>query len=69
MTRTTNSRHIFTRQFTLAVLVSLTAMIVLSSEATAQTVIGKARIGGYAEDITFVASGPLKDHIVMIDGF
>ena len=69
MTRTTDWRHIFTKRFTLMVLISLIATALSSSEARAQTVISKARIGGYAEDITFVASGPLKDNIVMINGF
>ena len=69
MTRTTKWRLMIRQRFALMVLVGLIEMVLSSSEATAQTVISKARIGGYAEDITFVASGPLKDHIVMIDGF
>ena len=69
MTLTTNWRQMIRKRFTLMILVSLIAMALPSSDATAQTVITKARIGGYAEDITFVASGPLKDHLVMIDGF
>jgi hypothetical protein len=37
--------------------------------ATAQTVVSRARVGGYAEDITYVTSGPLKDQVVMVDGY
>jgi len=39
-----------------------------AANADAQTVISRARIGGYAEDITYVTSGALKDQVVMIDG-
>jgi hypothetical protein len=35
----------------------------------AQTIERRARIGGYAEDITFVGSGALKDHLVMTNGY
>lgn len=38
-------------------------------EASAQTVVSRARIGGYTEDITFVTSGPLKDQVVMTNGY
>src|SRR5262245_23275008 len=39
------------------------------TKADAQTVVSRARIGGYAEDITFVTSGPLKDQVVMTNGY
>ena len=38
-------------------------------EAGAQTVVSRARVGGYAEDITYVTSGTLKDHVVMTNGY
>lgn len=38
-------------------------------ETTAQTVVSRARVGGYAEDIAFVTSGALKDQVVMMDGY
>jgi hypothetical protein len=36
---------------------------------SAQTLVNRARIGGYAEDITFVTSGALKGHLVMMNGY
>jgi len=41
----------------------------LPLDATAQSVVSRARIGGYAEDIAFVSSGALKDHVAMMDGY
>lgn len=38
-------------------------------DAGAQTVVSRARIGGYAEDITYVRSGALKDQIAMMNGY
>ena len=38
-------------------------------EASAQTVVSRARIGGYSEDITYVTSGVLKDQVVMTNGY
>lgn len=45
-----------------------TVIALLPLKASAQTVVNRARIGGYAEDIAFVTSGSLKDQVVMIDG-
>ena len=39
------------------------------TNADAQTVVSRARTGGYAEDITFVTSGTLKDQVVMTNGY
>jgi hypothetical protein len=48
----------------------LLGMILFSAgDLTAQTVVSRARTGGYAEDITFVTSGALKDQVVMTNGF
>lgn len=38
-------------------------------DINAQTVVNRARIGGYAEDITFVSSGALKGQLVMMNGY
>jgi hypothetical protein len=35
----------------------------------AQTVVNRARVGGYAEEITFVTSGALKGQLVMMNGY
>ena len=51
---------------------SLTTLAVLTLALTpvnAQTIVNRARIGGYAEDITFVTSGPLKGQLVMMNGY
>ena len=55
---------------------SLTAIALLTLivpfaavDVNAQTIVNRARIGGYAEDITFVSSGPLKDQLVMTNGY
>ena len=51
---------------------SLTALALLTLSTTfanAQTVVNRARIGGYAEDITFVSSGALKGQLVMMNGY
>lgn len=49
-------------------LLSLIA-IFASVNASAQEVVTRARTGGYAEDVTYVTSGPLKHHAVMINGY
>ena len=36
---------------------------------SAQTVVSRTRLGGYAEDIAYVSSGTLKDQVVMTDGY
>ena len=55
---------------------SLTAFALLTlaasftaADANAQTIVNRARIGGYAEDITFVSSGALKGQLVMMNGY
>jgi hypothetical protein len=45
------------------------AMLLVNVEARAQTVVSRARLGGYSEDITFVTSGTLKDQVVMTNGY
>jgi hypothetical protein len=50
-------------------LLSLAASLFAAGEAQSQTVVSHTRIGGYAEDITYVGSGSLKDKIVLIDGY
>jgi hypothetical protein len=40
-----------------------------AGNANAQTLVNRARIGGYAEDITFVTSGALKGQLVMMNGY
>jgi hypothetical protein len=49
-------------------LLTLIAMFAASA-ANGQTIVNRARIGGYAEDITFVTSGPLKGQLVMMNGY
>src|SRR5688500_19503723 len=39
------------------------------TKTSAQSVVSRAWIGGYAEDITSVTSGALKDQLVMINGY
>jgi hypothetical protein len=43
--------------------------LLLPTPTAAQTVVTRARVGGYAEDITQVTSGALKDQVVMINGY
>lgn len=57
------------RRIANTLVIGFVLMLLASTGAVAQTVVSRARVGGYAEDIAFVASGPLKDKIVMIDGF
>src|SRR5687767_13924539 len=45
------------------------ALFFVASVGYAQTVVSRSRVGGYAEDITFVSSGPLKGHVVMLNGY
>lgn len=44
-------------------------IFLLPVNAGAQTVVSRARTGGYAEDIAFVTSGALKDQLVMSNGY
>jgi hypothetical protein len=41
--------------------------LVSAIDLKAQTVVSRARIGGYAEDVTFVTSGALKGQLVMMN--
>ena len=54
-------------------LLKIFALTLIATFATidlnAQTIVNRARIGGYAEDITFVTSGALKGHLVMMNGY
>lgn len=50
-------------------LLLLLMLLTLPLEASAQTVLSRARLGGYAEDLAYVTSGALKDHIVMSNGY
>jgi hypothetical protein len=50
-------------------LLFLLVLITLPIELNAQTVVSRARIGGYSEDITYVTSGNLKDQVVMTNGY
>ena len=43
--------------------------LLLPAGAKSQTVVSRARVGGYAEDITQVTSGSLKDHVAMLNGY
>ena len=45
------------------------ALFFVASVGYAQTVVSRSRIGGYAEDVTFVSSGPLKGNVVMLNGY
>lgn len=57
----------------LAMLLGLTTTILAPVCSQAQParvpVVSRARIGGYSEDITFVKSGQLKDHIALLEGY
>ena len=57
------------KRIALTILVSIIAILSSSAETTAQTVINKSRVGGYAEDITYVSKGKLKNHIIVMDGY
>ena len=48
---------------------TLLLLILLPVDLTAQTVVSRARTGGYAEDITYVTTGSLKDRLVMTNGY
>lgn len=47
----------------------LIMLITLPLEVSAQTVLSRARLGGYAEDLTYVTSGALKDQVVISNGY
>lgn len=65
MTNQTSSTHLNN----LIALALLALALSLPSPAAGQTVVSRSRIGGYAEDITYVTSGPLKDQMVLMDGY
>ena len=56
------------KTLTTAALLTL-IMTFAGKTANTQTVVNRARVGGYAEDITFVSSGVLKDQLVMMNGY
>lgn len=62
-------RNVKSRRCALAAAALLCAPLFTTTAGHAQTVVSRARIGGYTEDITYVTSGTLKDDIVMLDGF
>ena len=47
----------------------LSLIAIFAVNVNAQTIEKRGRIGGYAEDITFVTSGPLKGQVVMTNGY
>lgn len=51
------------------IMIIVFAMLFVIVEASAQTVVSRARVGGYSEDITYVTSGTLKDQVVMTNGY
>lgn len=54
----------------LAILAFLVLTLALPSATELRvTVLDRVRIGGYAEDITFVSTGPLANHIILVDGY
>jgi hypothetical protein len=57
------------KHYTFVMAASLSFLLLTALASHAQTVVSRARIGGYTEDITFVSSGILKDNIVMLNGF
>src|SRR6185369_4605407 len=56
------------RTIEILLLFGLIVTVHLPGGANAQTVVSRTRLGGYAEDITFVTSGALKDQLVMTNG-
>jgi len=56
------------RMFGILILFGVIVAVHLPGEANAQTVVSRTRLGGYAEDVTFVTSGALKDQLVMTNG-
>jgi hypothetical protein len=56
------------KRHTLTLLTAFAAILLLEAGGRAQTVLQRARIGGYAEDIEFVSRGTYADHVVMVNG-
>jgi hypothetical protein len=53
-------------------LTAVTLLILIATfavDSSAQTIVSRARVGGYAEDVTFVSSGTLKGQLVMMNGY
>jgi hypothetical protein len=50
-------------------LLAFAALAVLSPGASAQTVLGRARLGNNVEDVTYVTKGALSNHVVTLDGY
>ena len=48
---------------------ALVLLTLIAVDLNAQTFVSRARVGGYAEEITFVTSGPLKGQLVMMNGY
>jgi hypothetical protein len=57
------------RVLMLALTTTTLAPIVTNAQLARVPVESRARIGGYSEDLTFVKSGPLKDHLVLLEGY
>jgi hypothetical protein len=57
------------KRYSLAILITLAAVLYAAAPASAQTVLSRTQLGSYSEDITFVTSGQLKDQIVVMSGF
>ena len=57
------------RGFTLFILAATFAALAAASAASAQTVVSRTRIGGYAEDMAYASGGALKDNIIITDGY
>lgn len=55
----------------LAIALVLGTFVYGLADVKAQTVtlLDRAKIGGYSEDITFVTNGPLANHIIVLDGY
>lgn len=52
-----------------ALLLAAVALSIFSSETSAQTVLGRARLGNNVEDVTYVSKGALSNHVVTLDGY
>jgi hypothetical protein len=57
-----------TRHLATALLLAV-ACVCAASDAKAQTVVSKTRIGGFSEDIAYVSRGRLRDSIAILDGY
>src|SRR4051812_30358254 len=50
-------------------LLAATALSLSAPEASAQTVLSRARLGNNVEDVTYVTKGALANHVVTLDGY